>query len=380
MIHLIFGLHMYQPPTQTPEVLDQIKSESYLPLLTLISDHPNAFFNLDVCMSVIELAQRYGHNDLIEKLRECQKKGKINLVTSGMYHPIFPLLTDDVIVRQVRINNKGLAKLFHDCENYKTPKGVFPPEMAFSKDILEPLKKAGGVWTITDDVPYDTFYGIGNVPFSKIFRYNGMYIFLRSNKWSNDISFKMPNFDQFYARFKYDQKKWHGGGDGYVVIWMDFETYGHHDRKTGKHLIPDLIKPILDNLGDDLKLVSPEYVIEKFESVEKLIPPGSWSTWPEHFRQGIYYPLWNHPDCEFHKYWWHLASLCYRIATDSKSKELIRIYDKVINSCQCWQYSYGNKDLAGLGIPMFSEIIEKSAHPLRNDAAHALKVLKRLVE
>jgi alpha-amylase/alpha-mannosidase (GH57 family) len=375
MIHLIFGLHMYQPPTQTPEVFDRIKRESYLPLLKFINEHPSAYFNLDICASLLELAQAHGHNDLLDALRAAYEQKKINLVSSGCYHPIFPLIPPDMVERQIKLNNEVFRRVFGSINRYQKPLGIFPPEMSFSPDIIEPMKKTVAIWTVTEDIGYTEFYR-ESPPYSQILRHNDMYVFLRSNLWSCKIAFDKPEGAQTAYDLKRGLNSWFGPNDGYLCVWMDFETFGHHHGG----LIQRFLAPFLNSLeGNGITLTSPEKLIRTFPIKDRIVPPCSWSTNRQDWQHRNYFPLWNNPDCDFHKMWWHLASLAYQMVIEDQNPSLLAIYDKAIYSCQTWQYAFNNKGLAGLGLQYFRDIIKQTEHPLRADASSTLRILEKLL-
>jgi len=376
MIHVVFGLHMYQPPTQFPHILEKIKKESYEPLLRFILAHEKAFFNLDVCGSVLELAEKHGHQDLLALLREAHARKKINLVSTGCYHPIFPLIPAEMVERQIKLNNEVLQRVFGGVAHYQKPLGVFPPEMAFTPDITEPMKNTLALWTITEDIGYYDFYR-ESPPADEILKYNEMYIFLRSNMWSCKIAFDEPHGRQFAQDLKRGMRQWVGANtDCYVVLWMDLETFGHHHP----NMIGHFLSPFLDSMNGEMKLSCPEELITVFKKRNRIVPPCSWSTNYQDFQYRNYFPLWNNPDNDFHKMWWHLARLAHEIISEDRNPVLLSLYDRAIYSCQTWQYAFNNKELAGLGLPYFREIVQNTDHPLKSDAIAAIRILERLLK
>src|SRR3989344_8969187 len=98
MLNLVFGLHLYQPPTQASGVIKQIAAESYRPLLTIIRDHPRAYVCIDIAASALELLEVHAP-DVIALAHACIQQKKLYLVNTAAFHPILPLLRRSEIER-----------------------------------------------------------------------------------------------------------------------------------------------------------------------------------------------------------------------------------------------------------------------------------------
>ncbi|HOM68315.1 MAG TPA: hypothetical protein PLA57_00810 [Candidatus Paceibacterota bacterium] len=345
-IDLVFGLHLYQPPTQDRCILDEITKESYLPMIETILGQEKAFFTVDITKSAIEELETLGSGQkFLEKFKKALELKKVFLVNTAAYHQILPLITEEEIIKQVKLNEVELLQLFH-----QKPQGVFPPEMALDPRVSKVFGKIGYKWTITDDLLFSYVYGL--VPFNWIPKQNGIAIFLRSNLWSNRIAFNSINGQSFIETLEKDLTSWFGDQDGYLVIWMDFETFGHH--RTG--YIESFIIPFLDKIDEQIHLVSPDFLLNKYPQKEIEVPPGSWSTSIDDFKNGTYWPLWKNPSNQFHQLWWELADMILEIKRNIKDEKTLEVFDKALYSCQTWQYSMGNKLLAIKGIKYFREI------------------------
>jgi len=92
--------------------------------------------------------------------------GQAEIITSPFYHPILPLLIDTDIARTVGIsklpNNRfqhpedAESQLRYAIDTYvstfgETPKGIWPSELAVSKDALSIINSLGFKWAITDE-------------------------------------------------------------------------------------------------------------------------------------------------------------------------------------------------------------------------------------
>ena len=374
MIDLVFGVHLYQPPNQKLGILRKITEESYLPLIKAVLSHDKAFIAVDIARSAIEkLEEMNSDQEFLKKLEEALGIGKVSLVNTGAYHPIFPLIPEEEVIRQVKLNEAKLFQMFH-----QKPTGVFPPEMALNAEVIEVLDKAGYLWTITDDIPFSCY---GSVPFDWIpkQKQSEIAVFLRSNFWSNRIAFNSVNGREFVEILEKDLTSWFENQDGYLIIWMDWETFGHHK----KGFIESFINPFFDKIAESKKvhLVSPDYLLEKYPRKETNIPSGSWSTSASDFRSENYWPLWKDPNNEFHELWWELANLILKIKGEIKDEETLTVFDKALYSCQTWQFSMGNKLLAVEGMEYFRKIASlKEAESIKNQILDIIDKLEKLCQ
>lgn len=369
MIDLVFGLHLYQPPNQTPGILRKITEESYLPVINLILSRPQARFSVDIARSAIEGLEKYDEGrEFLKNLRKAFNLQKVAPVNTAAYHPILPLLPEREIERQIALNEK-IYRDFFDCRS----QGFFPPEMAFSPKLIPILRKLGYQWTITADTPFISLHQ-QNPPFDWIPKQKNLAIFLRSNLWSDRISFNHIG-NNFAEKFKRDLKKWFGGKRGYLIIWLDWETFGHHQ----KNFVQKFLTTFLDNLDSDINFCAPEELLLLYPKREIEVPCGSWSTNQQDCQHKNYWPLWKSPGDEFHKLWWELAEIVLEIKKNIASEKQLSIFDKALYSCQTWQWSCRNKRLAIKGLDYFKEILElEEAEPAKEKMSQIIQKLENL--
>ena len=172
-------LHLYQPPTQDIRLVRRIDSECYTPLANVLAETGarvgvNINYSLTEQLAVIDSPS----------LRSLASADGIEFTDSGAYHPIFPLIEQSDIVRQLSLNSEGNRRLLGDAYS---PSGVFPPEMAYWPGLPGIIERQGYRWTVTDDLPWD--FEHGEVPFDTVPAVDGVAVLLRSNFWSNRISF-----------------------------------------------------------------------------------------------------------------------------------------------------------------------------------------------
>lgn len=331
MIYLGFLLHIYQPPEQYKEVLDRVVNECYRPLFKLIYEKQNSNVTFNINWSLTELLIKNGYNDVIELIKKCLNTGKIEITGSAAYHVILPLVPKEVQKRQININYEFSRKVFGP--NYK-PLGFFPPEMAYGHEIIQEIRQAGYQWTITEDIPYGCIHN--EAPYNYVPSVDNLAVFLRSNHWSNRVSFDKDDKGKHFSGEKiaewmvYELDNWFRGNDGYIILAMDGETFGHHV----KGHIEYFLGPFLDALEKYKNKIQPVKItnlLDIFPKLEKSIPPGSWSTTEVDFWRGDFYPLWKSEYNKCHKIIWELTN----IAIKSVSK-ILENFDKSLNSCTYW--------------------------------------------
>ena len=320
MIYWAQLFHFYQPPTQSPSVLDKICGESYLPLIEVFREYPNARATVNINGVLTEMLKDCGHWDIIQGLKELGQRGQIEFTGSGKYHPILPLILPDEVKRQTELNQRTNSFFFGDA--YK-PSGFFPPEMAYSRDIVPAIIGTGHNWIILSGVACPTDW-----PVDKVYQieHEGrrLSVFFRDNVLSNKISFQEVGPKDFLE----DLRAIKGDRENiYVVTAMDAETYGHHIQdweqlflaevyeqiqvrtetyaniQQRKHLASQHASFLQDaDTAQEVQTATITQLLDLFSSSEVVDPKhSSWSTTPEDIDAGNPYPLWQDKNNEIHQ-------------------------------------------------------------------------------
>ena len=370
MIYWAQLLHFYQPPTQLPSVLEKICNESYRPLLQVFREYPNAKATVNINGVLTEMLKDCGHMDVIKGLKELAEKGQIEITGTAKYHPILPLISPDEVKRQLELNRKTNSFFFGSA--YR-PIGFFPPEMAYSRDILPTIIETGHRWIILSGVacpsgwPVDTVYQV---------EHDGkrLAVFFRDNLLSNKISFQELGPKDFLENLK-DLK-----GDKkniYVVTAMDAETYGHHIKDWEELFLAEVYeqlqvrsetyayiqqKKVLATqharlLQDaettqQVQTATISHLLDIFPISDVLDPkPSSWSTTAEDIESGNPYPLWNDKGNEIHRLLWEHLAICIelcsaasKLADNDESKHFAGIARGMLDrSCQSDQFWWASR-------------------------------------
>jgi predicted glycosyl hydrolase (DUF1957 family) len=332
-------LHVYQPPVQIPPVIRQIAQESYIPILETLKKNSQAKITLNINGTLTEQLHDFGYDQIIQAITSLASNKQIEFTGSAKFHPLLPLIPEPEIKRQITLNNETNRHFFGDCYQ---PKGFFPPEMAFSEEVLSSLHDMGFEWVILS--------GIANTlptfPTNYISKHpNGLKLIFRDDYISIDCAFnKINNVEDFINRLHYRNTS----DDYYIILAMDGETFGHHV----KHAITNFLKPLFKTLPyrQDVKLCTISEIIDHFPIKGSQIPrASSWSTLPYDLAHDVPFPLWFDPNNEIHieqhRFLMYALTLIhlsskYREAMDREKKIMFdnarNLLDRGIHSCQQW--------------------------------------------
>lgn len=347
-----FLLHFYQPWWQFPAVLHKIVNQCYRPILELVNSSDRFCFTANVNLSLLELLEN-SFSDVVAGFREAAEKGKIELMGSPAQHPILPLIPEFLQRAQIRNDQENKEKRFGFKQNCR---GLYLPEMAFSRNDIELMKEFGYRWSVTDDEPFRAIHG--SVPCDNIVILNGFKTYMRSSLWSNLISSGNFSFTDIKARMEYEIPSWTKNAPAYIIIAMDAETFGHHHEG----LIEGLLRPMLKEWGNGERIVPIESLERSFpcRSVSYL-PDGSWSTSADDVRKNDPYPLWNSRFNRYHSMLWELTNIALKYFKNCEEDCL-----KMTSSCHWWWISgrpHWEPEFMRLGAKKAVEVIRKYGTP-----------------
>lgn len=368
MIYWAPLFHFYQPPTQTASMLMKISDEAYRPLLDVFSEFPHAHATININAVLTEMLGQCGYSDVLTKLRKLAEEGQIEFTGSGKYHPILPLIPTDEMERQVRLNYQTNRNFLGDAY---VPRGFFPPEMCYSRDIIDPIIESRHEWIILSGIacpvawPMDVIHEISS-------GHDKLAVFFRNDILSNKISFR--NIDGL-GFIEHLRRLYNGEGDIYVVTAMDAETFGHHIQHWDKLFLAQIFetlepmanqdrtlheqKPLAeqhrrlfefekDKEDRQIKIVTMRELLSVFPRGNQIEPrPSSWSTSADDIKMQNYYPLWKDRDNPVHqKQWEHLditidvTHKAIEMADNDNSSQFGNIaratLDAALHSCQFW--------------------------------------------
>ena len=74
MLYWVDFLHIYQPPNQDPETLDQVTKESYLYIIELLKKYPKLKITLNISGTLLEQFNNNNYIKIIEEIKSLIKK------------------------------------------------------------------------------------------------------------------------------------------------------------------------------------------------------------------------------------------------------------------------------------------------------------------
>lgn len=373
-------LHAYQPPTQFAEITKRIVQESYSPLVQTLLDHPMSRLSLNISGSLTEQLIQLGEHDLISKIRYLSLQGQIELVSTAAYHPLLTSLSEAEIVRQTEVN--ALINLEAFGEGFEYPRGYFLPEMVYERRVAEVVSSMGYEWIVLDESAFpsagatgesirkhfelkisENIYKIPNLP---------LYVFFRNRPISLEIAFsKSIDIDEFVRKLEQHYLK---GQENYVVIAVDAETFGHHNKTNLKLLNELMTHPNIEmvKVTELLSFGFPEVEVEPTRS--------TWGVTLEDDNQKRTFPRWDNPQNPIHQLQWELMNLA--LATVKHQSNGPDLLDRAVHSDQFWWASYNpcwHPILVEKGARMMVTAIEEDSNTSAEQRARANKLYKDIV-
>ena len=293
----------------------------------------NPIFTVNVSFSLIEFLENFGYDTILEKLCKAAKLRKAEFTGSGAYHPILPLLPEKEAERQIKLNEAGLQKFL----GLPKPKGFHLPELVFTPQTAELLRKCGYRWTVTDDEHWQVMHG-GEVPHDFIPSMNGFGVFLQSRLWHKYITDTRARRDanQFLGELESGLQNWLGDEHGYIVIAADAETFGHHIA--GYFQFLEDLTDISNKRTGSVKFGTLSEIFNAFPERAANVPPSGWALNREDIWTQNWFPLWKNENNRVQNLMWQILETAWEIVdgADEKSRRLL---DKANNSCQFWWVS-----------------------------------------
>lgn len=166
------GLHMHQPPGNLKRLMETNPGEAEQ--IVLCYDRAARYalrFNDVACLHMgfsgvlleqlldPEIVDAYRHIvDIPKMLARYRDADNIELVGMGYYHPVFPVIPKADWGEQLARGRSIVEEAFG-----RVPRGFWPPEMAFSMDMIPALVQAGYEYVVVDGVHVRPGDGLNDV-------------------------------------------------------------------------------------------------------------------------------------------------------------------------------------------------------------------------
>lgn len=292
-------LHFYQPSTQQKDILESIVVSSYRPVLEGLKKARNLKTTVNIAGALLELFDKHGYHDLIDLLILLVRDGRVEITGTSKYHTILPLVPEEEMYRQIRINDEAVRFFLGKDLSIQ---GFFPPEMAVSDSIIAPIAELGYKWIIADelsckggniDMASDKLYKISKSELNVFFRNRRV-----SNMIMGAISRNRETLRMGLSGF-IDSTR-------YLVSAMDAETFGHHRIGHERFLLE--VMDSLDPRQIKFELISE--LLSKYDTVEDVdLIPCTWASSANDLDNGSQFLSWRDKDSTIHGYQWELLNL-----------------------------------------------------------------------
>jgi len=331
-------LHTYQPTFQDPKILRAINKECYKPLFSMLQEHENSTFCLNLNANLIDMLQEYDLYETLDIVKKLRSDGKIEIVGAAKFHPILPLIPQEEAKRQILLNERTHTRVF---DNWKR-KGFFPPELSINLNLIKLIYELGYKWILLSGIACPVSW-----PYTQIYRSpQGLRLYFRDDILSNKISFNSITAKQFINHLKemFNDNNEKMNEDKYIITAMDSETFGHHHKNYERTFLSKTLELINDE--DNIELIFISELDKIFPEHTNPINPhaSSWSTTEEELEDKIPYPLWDHPDNNIHRTYWKMMRATehlMKLASEFSHSQIPIIKDYIdtarwfYDQCQC---------------------------------------------
>jgi len=144
-IYLGLAVHNHQPIDNFPQVFERAYRDAYLPMIEALESHPGVRLSLHYSGCLLDWL-RDNQPDFLKRIASLVRRGQVEIMTSGYYEPILPMIPDSDKLGQI---NK-LSSAIRDEFGF-SPTGLWLAERVWEPQLPKILSRAGVEWTVVDD-------------------------------------------------------------------------------------------------------------------------------------------------------------------------------------------------------------------------------------
>jgi len=144
-MNFILCIHNHQPVGNMDFILEEAYAKSYMPFFDVLKDFKDIRVNLHFSGFLFSWLCEH-KPEYIKLLKQLKKRGQLEIISGGMYEPVFSLLSEEDGVAQITMH----MDLMEDVFNEK-PAGMWLAERVYEPYIPKVLHKAGIAFTLVDD-------------------------------------------------------------------------------------------------------------------------------------------------------------------------------------------------------------------------------------
>lgn len=291
------------PPDRVSPGFHRLVEANHRPLLRWLLNLNDIPCALSIPWGLTERWASEGYTDCLSFCTELLTRKNIEFVGTAAYYPILPLLPRPAVERQVLLDLTRHRELYPQWQ----PTGFVPPEMAFGPELLPILASHGYSWCAVDDITYTCLNGLP--PHLYIPSCSDFKVILRSSMWSQALihcARDGGSGSHLAHAMTQGLHTWFRGNQGYLLLAVDPECFGHH-RKGSLPMLTSLLRTLKAN--DQVHIIKPSQLVQSYPSQSDEIPPGSWRTTSEQFWEGEFFAPWQSRYNAAHTHLWDLTDL-----------------------------------------------------------------------
>lgn len=339
-----------------------------MPMVRILMANPSGKLTLNICASLTQQLKKLDEaGEFFQGVRALVKKGQVELIGSAAYHPLLTQLPSEEIIRQIELNHKINQLAFGT--GYR-PKGFFPPEMVYNREITQIVEQLGFQWIILDESahPLASVHTHADLPHEGLkidqlvyqIRNSGLKIFFRDRELSLHVAFSQELIlKDFLTKLIKSRSQ-----AEYILLAMDGETFGHYSPSLMSFFEELMIQNQIE-LTTVTELIFQGYPLGRIEPME-----SAWGITLEDANQQRTFPRWKNPQNPIHQLQWQLYNLALEsirkrpeigfTSSEKKEKWLKARHnlDKGLHSDQFWW--------AGRNPCWYLEMIQRGAKLLKD--------------
>lgn len=143
-VHLLLAIHCHQPVGNFGFVLDQAFERAYEPFLTVLERHPAIRVTLHYSGNLLDWLQAHQPR-FLGRVRRLVARRQVELLASGYYEPILPLIPEHDRQGQIALMRQTLRRV---CG--QLPEGLWLTERVWEPELPQTLARSGIRYTLLD--------------------------------------------------------------------------------------------------------------------------------------------------------------------------------------------------------------------------------------
>ena len=233
---------------------------------------------------------------VIEKYKNLQKSGHVEISTTPFYHPILPLIYDikcskhtetSLFIPDIEYAYPDDAKIqvekamtFYQELFEEKVKGMWPAEGAVSSEVLTLFADSGLKWSATDDYLLSKITGIkGKERFENVYLWNNnLSLFFRDREFSDLLGFNYQKWDEKKAVDDFVSKLTavSGGKNVVLPVILDGENPWEWYKEEGSVFIPEFYRRLASNNQIKTLTFSESILLDVPKNNLSFFIPGTW--------------------------------------------------------------------------------------------------------